>query len=130
MIEAALKTIIEGDAAVSAIIAARVYPTRLPQGATLPAVSFMRENSPPVVVHHGGGVKVVAAAFMISCWAKNPLSLFTLAEAVRNLFRCYSGTVDGQQIIRSQIENDAESPGLEDDDFHRVITVLLVYKES
>jgi len=60
----------------------RVYPVRLPQGATIPAVVYQRISTDPVRSHSGNS-GLATVRFQLSCWAETYDEASTIAEKIR-----------------------------------------------
>ena len=70
-----------GDAAVSAIVNTHVYPLVIPQGGTLPAVTYQRIYGAPVNDLAGAG-QLIRARVQVDCWATSYSGVRALAGAV------------------------------------------------
>lgn len=67
--EEGLQTTLSTDAGVLALMpAARVYPTRLPAGVTLPAITYQRIGGTRDITHSGPS-GIAAPRFQVTCWA-------------------------------------------------------------
>jgi hypothetical protein len=61
---------------------ARVYPAgRLPQGVTLPALTYQRISTPPEYSHDGLS-KLIHPRYQLDCWAETQLEAEALAASV------------------------------------------------
>lgn len=128
MIEEGLYTKLSGTAGITALVGSRIYSTRLPQGATLPAITFQRISTTRDI-HHGGPVQGAEAFFQISCWAATPKAGKEIAAAVRAAVHGVHGTWGTDTVMASKLVNELELPGLDENDFHTALTLSLVYKE-
>lgn len=83
MIEAALFGHLSTEAGLAALVGTRVYPVQLPQGATLPAVTYQRISTQ--VVQHRGSVapSFSRPRFQLNCWASSYDGTVALRAAVR-----------------------------------------------
>lgn len=81
-VEQEIKTLLLADATVSGLIAARLYPMLMPQGVTLPSVSYQRVATAPVNDLEGSQnhewVRV-----QLDCWDDDYAGVKALAAAVR-----------------------------------------------
>lgn len=112
MIEDALRAVLIADADVSALVAARVWPARLPQSAALPAVVYQRVSTT-------GGMSLSAPAgptrsrVQLSAWAPTFPQARQLGEAVVAALNGYSGIAGGEplQLVRLVNWLDDHEPG-------------------
>jgi len=102
----------------------RVYPLRLPQGATLPAICYMRVDGPSLV-SHGGYSGLSHPRYQLDCYASSYLAVEALAEQLR----------DGLNAQRwgatSFVENELD--GEEDPEagiYRRIVDVVLWIGEA
>lgn len=81
-VEQEIKTLLLADVTVSGLIVDRLYPMIMPQGVTLPALSYQRVATVPVNDLEGSQnhewIRV-----QVDCWANNYSGVKTLATAVR-----------------------------------------------
>jgi len=91
-VEEALYSRLTSDVAVSALVGSRVYNTRLPQGPTLPCVTYTRVSTVADMAHDGP-VGYELARYQIDAYATTFETIRSLADAVRNCLNGYSGTV-------------------------------------
>lgn len=69
MIEEQLVAIVEGDEAIAALVADRIYPLMLPPEPTLPALVWQRIDTRDDHTHDGPGL--VHPRFQWTCWASS-----------------------------------------------------------
>lgn len=106
-IEEALRAILIGNAGVSALVAGRVYPVVMPQGAALPAVAYQRisANRQHNLAGPGGLTRV---RFQLTNIASTYSSMKALANAVRVAVDGYRGTVSGVFVQAALSEGERE----------------------
>ena len=88
LIDAALRQILANDTTVKGLVAARIYPDRLPAGATLPALTYSLISEVPDPYVPG----VRQARVQVSCWSnptaingiKSPAEVNSVADAVKS----------------------------------------------
>lgn len=113
MIEKAIYAKLSGDAAVSALVAARVYPNLAPQDTTLPYIVFKEVTSQVYQSKTPGNDGLSRSDVEVHCVAEEQLDANTLAEEVREALHGFSGTVGGvavTSIISQPRINAAELP--------------------
>lgn len=126
MIEDALRAVLIADADVAALVTARVWPMKLPQTATLPAVVYQRVSTI-------GGVGLAApvgptrSRVQFSAWAATFGQARQLGEAVVHALNGWSGTAGGQDVQLVRLVNwlDDYEPG--PPERFRVIADVYVY---
>jgi hypothetical protein len=101
--ESTLFTALTNHAGLSALIAARVYPDAVPQGATLPCVVYQRVSTPRRQVF--GSAQAVAVSrprFQLSCWALTASAALDLAAQLRAALLSLSlpVTLDSEYTLR------------------------------
>lgn len=114
-IEEAVNTLLLATATITAIVgsgtAARIYPLRIPQDATRPALAYQKISSPKQM-SHGGSSNLARSRFQFTCQCETYTSVKTLTAALRNALIGYRGTVSGVRIdgilIDDDIDNDIE----------------------
>lgn len=82
MIEQDLRTYLLAQPSVTALIATRLYPIRLPQGVTLPAVTYQRITGSSEQAYDGP-VNLGQGTIQFDCWADTYASALAVAEQVR-----------------------------------------------
>ena len=101
---------------VLAIVSKRVYPGFLPQGASLPAITYAKVSGPRIE-HMGGKTGLEYPRVQINCWASTYSAAKALADKVRIAMDAYSGTWGSDTIRACILQDEAdfidESPELE-----------------
>lgn len=96
-LETALRTYVLADAAVAAAVGARMYPRRLPQGPTLPALAYQRIDTRRL--HDLDGPDgLPRARVQIAAWAANVQAATDAAAAVRERLDGFKGAWGDVQI--------------------------------
>lgn len=130
MIETAIRTILTGDATVAGLVSTRVYIAALPQEPTLPAVWFWRVATPERLITHSGSVTIAEPLFQINCTAETPEEALSLADAVKDALRDYSGTEAGTVIYYTKLGNETLIPPNENlENYHVPIGVVFAHRE-
>lgn len=109
--------------ATSALVGERVYPIRLPQKATLPAIAYSRVSSPPTRTHSGRGT-LEHPRYQLDCWAATYLEAEALAAAVIQ-------ALDGQRWGNvSLAENEIDDADPETGLFRRIVDVTIWHQKG
>jgi hypothetical protein len=118
---------------VAGLVAARVYPSPLPQGCTLPAVTYQRVAGRSV--QSLTGLSGCAMPRMqVDCWAETYDVAQEIAQAVKGWLvgvagRGYQGTVDGVRVQGARFLDD-EDQYERDTKLHRVRADYVVFHEE
>jgi hypothetical protein len=103
MIQADIYKVLSESSAIIEIASSRIYPLRLPQGATVPAVVYSINNIVPIKSLSGES-GLDNALVDITCWAKDYTTVHLLASAVRSAFvESGAGVMEG---IAEDIEDE------------------------
>lgn len=93
-IEEGLVILVQGSAAMHALIADRVYHMRLPQTVTLPALTYVRVSTPRLHTHDTSGSAGTAhPRFQFDAWAVTYDSAKDITDALRGLLNGYRSTI-------------------------------------
>ena len=101
-------------AAVTAIVgagsASRIYPNKIPQEATLPAVAYQRVSTRRVKAH-AAPTGLARVRVQVTCVARTYSEVKGLAVVVRKALEGVMGTVGGVTVQGSWLETDADEYG-------------------
>lgn len=101
MIGAAIRTILTGDATVSALTS-RVYPVIAPQNAAFPFIVYRRYTTDPEEAKATAGTLIMQGV-EINIYSKSYDNLETIGEAVYDALLSYSGTTNGVNIHKDTL---------------------------
>jgi hypothetical protein len=87
----------------------RVFPMRLPQGESLPAIVY-REVSPGIEYTQGGQSGVSEPRYQLDCWGADELGAKTLAYSVQTAISGYKGAMGSEQVFAAFIEGRQDDP--------------------
>jgi hypothetical protein len=139
MIEQALFAHLSDQDAVTAIVGggdsdgnARIYPVRMPDKTTKPAIVYRRISSPREATSQGQTI-VVPARFQLDMYGPDFDQVRTLANAVREAliaFHGWMGESDGAQVQGCFLDNEADDPVADDlKQFHTRQDWIIWYEE-
>lgn len=113
-VEAALVNRLEGYAGLTALVSTRIYPHRLPQTPTYPAVTYFLVTALPRDSAMGVDVPIARKRFQFSAWGSTYLSAKNVCEQIRLALQRWSGTADGTTVydIFVESQNDIDEPDL------------------
>ena len=123
--EEAVRTILADDASVADLVSARIYPGRLPQGVTLPAIVYQRISA--VRLNDLSGPSGFARPrVQLDLWASTYSGVKALARVVRQALDGYSGEVDGFGVADAILDEELDlyEPGVDD---YRVVQDYFIW---
>lgn len=106
--EQALYELLRAHTGVTAIVADRIYPLRLPDEVILPAIAY-RKISCTRTASHSGNSKLASARFQIDCYSEDYLSAKQLAYAVIEALHGHKDAV--LQAVFAENESDGFDSG-------------------
>jgi uncharacterized protein DUF3168 len=108
-IEAGLFTLLSTNAGISALVATRIYPLRIPEGATLPAVAYHKVTGPRTH-SKDGDMSLSHPRFQVTCWAKDYSDAKAVRDAVIAALDGFTdgGTMGGVVVDQVIVENDLD----------------------
>jgi len=124
-IEVVLKRMLETDTDLLALITGRVYPGKLPQGATLPAVTYRKVSGPRI-----HDLDVAYPRFQITAWAESYIEAVAVAFAIRGATQRYKGIRDGVKIPQIVYLNEVDMIDPETGYYTRPVDVEIIYEEE
>lgn len=130
--EKVIYTLLSADSGVTALVAARIYPSRLPQNTTMPAIAYEAISSVELApIDAQAGYQVVHTRMQITCMAKNYAEVKNTIEAVRLACNYKSGLIGGVKVLA--IMRDMVGPDSRDDDlalYLQSIDFVVAYYEQ
>jgi hypothetical protein len=106
MIESDLKAYLAADAAILALVGSRIYPLKLPQAPTLPALTYQKISGSRVTSLSGySGLS--HPRMQIDCWASTYEQVKDVAAAVVTALDAYPGSImndDGRDNYQPDVE--------------------------
>lgn len=90
------------DATLAALVGSRVYPVRLPQAPTLPAVTYQRAST-RFVGSHGGTDGLGVVRYQLTAFADTYEEASAVAEAVRLAIEGWSDPSGGVDRVQAAI---------------------------
>lgn len=127
MFEEDLMTFVKGQSPAPA--GGRLYPLRLPQDPTLPAMTYGRLSAPRDRTLDGVTGRV-RARIRFHIWADGFKAARTLAETMRQLFKDYSGTMGFTTVNAVSLEGEADQRDPDTGTYHTILDFMFTYKET
>jgi len=134
-LEEGLKSYLTAYAGLTALIGTRVYPFRIPQGATLPCMTYQRMDTPRMLTHQSVGATgdLAKVRMQFDCWATTYSSAKAIADQLRAALNGKTGsigTAPNAVVIRAALV-DNEIPEYNPEvDMHRVIADYFIWQEE
>lgn len=135
VLEEGLKSYLAGYSGLSALISTRVYHMRIPQGATLPCLTYQRVSTPREITHDISGSSGALAhpRFQFDAWAATYASAKAITDQVRAALHGKKGsigTAPNSITIRAALVQD-ERPSYEADvDLYRSQSDYAIWMEE
>lgn len=132
MIEADLRAHLLSQAPIAAIIGTRFYPQQLPQGATLPAVTYQRIAGQSLIDHQGDA-GLGRARIQLDCWAPAGNTGYqqtvSMAESIRAAISGYRGPMGSNPATNARVINVMDIPEPETKLWRRLVEVSIWHAE-
>lgn len=125
IIEEALTDFITSQPEITQLIGDRFRHMALPQGTSLPAITYMRISN--TRQRHHGGISKKSPVYQLSCFSKDSKEVEILAQKVINALDMYSGQMGTFERVDSLHENDRSLYDPETGIFHVPIDVEVNY---
>lgn len=129
MIEQDLRSYLLAQSTINALIVDRLYPLRLPQGATLPAVTYQRIFGAQAVSHDGAS-DLGRARLQLDCWADTYAVMASLADALRAALSGYRGPMGANASTGARVINILDASEPEPALWRRIVEIMLWHQEG
>ncbi len=122
--ESLLYTRLTGHAGLAALVDTRVYPMLLPQGATLPALTYQRISTVQTYSHQGDS-GLATVRMQVDCWGATYASAKAVAAQVKAALSGYTSSAIGRCHLVA--ERDLYDP--ETGHYRVIIDFMIGYQE-
>ncbi len=133
MIEIDLRTHLLAQAPIAAIVGTRMFPMQLPQGATLPALTYQTIAGASGITHDGAS-DLGRHRIQIDCWAPSGNTgyqqVVELAAAVNSAVSGYMGSMGSNPATNGRKINVRDIPEPETKLWRRMVEISLWHKEN
>lgn len=112
-LEEALKTHLAANAALTALVSARIYPGILPQNSALPAVVYQKVSAVPEGVSHDGPAGLVESRLQFSVMGAKYSDVKAVSAAVKRAMRPLEKNpmdLSGLRVAGAYLENETDIP--------------------
>lgn len=130
--EKVIYTLLTGSAEVSALVGSKVYPGRIPQNTTMPAIAYELVSGVDIVPisAQAGGV-ILRSRVQTSVLARTYAEVKTIQEAIRGTLLFKSGLIAGVRVVG--ITRDLIGADERDDElglYMQGVDYLLIHDET
>ncbi len=110
-IEQVVYELLSGDGTLSGLVGTRITPNLVPQGSSMPAVSYTQTSGLREQVMTGP-VGLVNSRWQINCWGLSYASVRGVANAVREAIDGYSGSGTGVTVQVIMCLDESDNPAM------------------
>lgn len=119
-LEESIVDILTGHAGLTSLVSDRVGPPPLPQGSSLPAISFFRVST--LAVHaHSGNVGLKRSRMQFDVWGDSVSSVSAVVAQLEDALEHYRGTVAGVRIDAALSIMDLQRYSPETESYRRIV---------
>ncbi len=121
-----LVALLTGESTINSIVSSRVYISNAPQKATFPYIVITQMGADDFLRLDGGTGNMRAIDYDIDCKSKTSMQTETLANAVRNFLKDYTGAAGSYTIgaVLLNDETDDIEPAADGSDTQTYVTTL------
>jgi hypothetical protein len=125
MIGQELRTFLINYQNLNDLVGSRIYPMKLPQDPTFPAVTYHEISSPE---HHD--IPVAYPTYQFSCWAERYGEATEVAKQVKNALQRYKGMMGETRVKQGVYEGKQEIYEPETGIYHFPVDVKIIYRSD
>jgi len=131
VLEEGIAAFLIADATIGAVVANRIYPLMIPQGATLPCLTYQRISTPRIVTHQSSGATgdLTNPRFQFDAWGVTQKEVKAISDALRAVLHGKRGAMGGVTIRAAIAEN--EEPEFDpDSELYRSRSDYIIWQEE
>lgn len=131
VIEEGIAAYLIASATIHAVVADRIYPMMIPQGATIPCLTYQRISTPRIVTHDSAGATgdLTNPRFQFDAWATTQKDAKAISDVLRANLHGKKGATGGV-TIRAALA-DAEEPEYDpDSELYRSRSDYIIWLEE
>lgn len=114
------------DATVGGLVVARVYPQKMPQSPTLPAITYSIVSRVPT----DANTEIFECRIQLDCWASTYAGASALAVATLKALRFYRASAGGNTLLSIYDSNYIDGYEDEREIWRTIVDVIAIYHES
>ncbi len=107
--EDGLFSFLSGEQTISDLVGSRIFPLKLPQAVTYPAVTYQRIDTERIR-SFGGPSGLAHSRIQLDLWDKTYSGVKALADAVRRVLDGFKGLMGAEDIGGVSLLSDSDSP--------------------
>ena len=132
VLEEGIAAFLIADATIGAVVANRIYPLMIPQGATLPCLTYQRISTPRIVTHQSSGATgdLTSPRFQFDAWGVTQKEVKAISDALRAVLHGKRGVLAGGVTIRAAIAENEEPEFDPDSELYRSRSDYIIWQEE
>ena len=109
VLEEGIYAFLVADATIGGVVDNRIYPMMMPQGVTLPCLTYQRISTPRIVTHDSSGATgdLTNPRFQFDAWGETGKAVKAISDALRAVLHGKTGAMGGVTIRAALAENEA-----------------------
>lgn len=116
-------------AGLSALIGDRLYPMRLPEGVTFPAMTYQRISTPRMRSHSGPS-GLASPRFQYDCWDVTYAGAGAVARELRLALDGYRGGMGQIETFANFLEDERDDFDPATDQFRVIVDAIVWHREA
>ena len=117
---------LDNHAGLSMEVDSRIYPVKLPQRTTLPAVTYTRLATP--LLHEFEATLLPHPTFQFDCWAATYARAKEVAEQIIIALDLYRGAMGAYTVEQSIVQTERDTFDPETEIWHTMVDVEIWYE--
>jgi len=133
MLETGIYQRLRDDTGVSGFVSGRIFYSRMPKDATLPAVVFNVVVTTDMGYTFQGASGLRTKRIQFDSYAKDYLSTVKVSDSIRAILQSFSGTIDGTVVQGCVVVSEMDfpyEPGTSGFIQRRMMEVDIIYQDS
>ena len=108
ILEEGIIAFLKADAAIGVVVADRIYPDMIPQGAVIPCLTYQRISTPRIVTHDSSGATgdLASPRFQFDAWSETGKEAKAISDVLRGVLHGKKGAMGGVTIRAALAENE------------------------
>lgn len=128
-IEPAFVSYLTAYPGMTALIGDRMYPTNIPEGATLPLVTYQRISTPRLRSHNGPS-GLAHPRFQFNCWGRSYDEASRVAQQLVFGIEGFRGLMAGVEVQAGFVEDERDDYDTVTRQYRRMVDAILWHRET
>lgn len=129
-LQTAIFAYLSADAQLTALVNTRIYPVRLPEKATIPAITYRRVSTNREETYGGGTDTWVRARVQFNCWGRSETEAADVGTALLILLSGYDGDMGGELLVSSSTIDEFDFNDAPVKFFRHILDFRLSYEDE